>query len=60
MRTGRLLEPLRHGLPFVVAPVKPALLAHVRPPRKIGRDTNGEKCGVEAGYDKSILERGAG
>src|SRR5262249_38045294 len=32
VRTGRLLEAFGDGIPFLVGPVKPPLLAHVRPP----------------------------
>ena len=31
MRTRRLLEPFSNGVPFLLATVKPALFAHVRP-----------------------------
>lgn len=60
MRTRGLLEPLRHRTPFVIAPAKPAFFAQVHPmPRENHSAYERGKCGVEAGYDKSIHERGA-
>ena len=60
--TRRLLEPFSNRDPFLLAAVKPSLLAHVRPmpPTKITDSTGAEQCGVAAGYDKNIVERGAG
>jgi hypothetical protein len=59
MRTGRLLKPFRHRLPFVVVAEKPLLFPH--------RDDASPKIailpgwgGVKAGYDLFIPERGAG
>ena len=53
VRTGRQLEPFGNGVPFLVAAVKPALLAHVARLRE-NRDCTGmgEERGM-AGYDKN-------
>jgi hypothetical protein len=57
MRTGRLLKPFHHHPPFVVVAEKPSLLPHRTSP-KIAILPGW--CGVKAGYDLFILERGAG
>ena len=60
-RARRQLEPFHERVPFVGVMAKPALLAHWPTPLpKIAEFSSAEKCGVVAGYDKIILERGAG
>ena len=60
MGTGRLLEPFRQGVPFVVAAAKPSLLAHGEQASEksmiVGAWGRG---GVVAGYEKNSFERGA-
>ncbi len=57
VRTSRLLEPFGHGVPFLVAAVKPSFLAH-HAPAKIAILREGEERG--SGVRFAILERGAG
>ena len=61
MRARRQLEPLGDRDPFLLAAVKPSLLAHVRPmPPKITDSTGAKQCGVEAGYDSNPESAGSG